>query len=236
MVKALINKLLSYGRFKTSPPIIPTVTEIVAQAWFRDRGDETHRLDYNLNHQSLVLDVGGFRGQWASDIYAKYKPQKIIVYEPHPDFSVIVQNRFLANPAIKVASYGLGATNRNQDLFLSSNATSAHPRNSASKSTLVTFRCADEVFKEENISYIHLLKVNIEGSEYELLDHLISTGWVGKIENLQIQFHDNVADYETKLTAIVDKLTLTHRRTYCYPMVWENWTIRDSCKMKTSII
>ena len=43
-----------------------------------------------------------------------------------------------------------------------------------------------------NIEYIDFLKLNIEGSEYELLENLISSNNLDKIKYLQIQFHENV--------------------------------------------
>ena len=30
--------------------------------WFADRGDQTLRLDYDLNENSVVLDLGGYHG------------------------------------------------------------------------------------------------------------------------------------------------------------------------------
>ena len=32
------------------------------ERWFKDNGDETHRLNYNLNKNSLVIDLGGYLG------------------------------------------------------------------------------------------------------------------------------------------------------------------------------
>ena len=33
---------------------------------------EKLRLDYNLNENSVVFDLGGYEVQWASDIFSKY--------------------------------------------------------------------------------------------------------------------------------------------------------------------
>ena len=40
--------------------------------WFKIQGDKTLRLNYNLNDASLVFDLGGYEGQWSSDIFSKY--------------------------------------------------------------------------------------------------------------------------------------------------------------------
>ena len=39
--------------------------------WVRDRGDQTLRLDYDLAAASIVFDLGGYEGQWASDIFGR---------------------------------------------------------------------------------------------------------------------------------------------------------------------
>ena len=66
-------------------------------------------------------------------------------------------------------------------------------------------------------------EVSIEGGEYELLDHLIETGYVSSIENIQVQFHDFIPQAEDKMKKIQAHLRQTHVLTYQYPFVWENW-------------
>ncbi|MBA7576805.1 hypothetical protein ES708_18647 [subsurface metagenome] len=39
--------------------------------WFEIKGDETLRLDYNLDKNSIVFDIGGYKGQWSSEIFSK---------------------------------------------------------------------------------------------------------------------------------------------------------------------
>lgn len=71
------------------------------------------------------------------------------------------------------------------------------------------------------------MKINIEGSEYELLDSLIKTGNIKRIRNLQIQFHSWIDDSSLKRENIRIKLCNTHYETYCFPFIWENWTLKD---------
>jgi len=41
--------------------------------WFKNRGDETLRLDYpELNENSVVFDLGGYKGDFAQAINEKY--------------------------------------------------------------------------------------------------------------------------------------------------------------------
>ena len=44
---------------------------------------------------------------------------------------------------------------------------------------------------EKKIEQVDLLKLNVEGAEYEILDNLISNNLLGKVKTLLIQFHLN---------------------------------------------
>jgi hypothetical protein len=73
------------------------------------------------------------------------------------------------------------------------------------------------------IGEIDLMKINIEGGEYDLLDRIVNTGVVKQIKNIQVQFHDFVPNAEKRMPNIQEKLSLTHELTYQYLFVWENW-------------
>ena len=70
--------------------------------WFADNGDATHNLNHNLNRDSIVLDIGGYTGVWASQILEKYDCQ-IYILEPVPDFYKILKQRFLHFPRVSIS-------------------------------------------------------------------------------------------------------------------------------------
>ena len=73
-------------------------------------------------------------------------------------------------------------------------------------------------------SEVALCKINIEGGEYELLQYIISKGLMKNIKNLQVQFHYiEGKDCEKMYSVIEGLLSLTHRQTWRFPFVWENW-------------
>src|SRR5207302_690624 len=86
---------------------------------------------------------------------------------------------------------------------------------------------AADFFHEHQIERIDLMKVNTEGGEYELLEHLLNASLITKIGNLQVQFHHCVPDALERMQAIQHQLERTHRLTYQYPFVWENWRIKS---------
>ena len=193
--------------------------------WFRNQGDKTLRLDYNLNEKSIVFDLGGYEGQWASDIYSKYCC-RIYIFEPVPEFAQNIKQRFLKNPKISVHHFGLAGETCKEILCVSADGSSVFKQ--SSNSVEITLLKAIDFLNENNIHHIDLMKINIEGGEYSLLEHLIETGFVKQIDNMQVQFHDFVPNAEQRMIEIQQKIATTHNLTYQYKFVWENWKIKEN--------
>jgi len=76
---------------------------------------------------------------------------------------------------------------------------------------------------ERKVKHINLIKINIEGGEYELLEKMIISNLIKRFDNIQIQFHRFIANAFTKRRLIQKGLSKTHYLTYNYPFIWENW-------------
>jgi FkbM family methyltransferase len=216
----MISKIAGMFRRK----FFPTEHEKNAKKWFADDGDFTRRLQYDeLNENAVVFDLGGYKGAWASDIYSKYF-SKIYVFEPALKFFNYITDRFKNNSSIKVFHFGLGNKDSKEIIYLSADSTSTH-RVTGDAET-ITIKRFDSFIAENNIQSIDLLKINIEGGEYDLLDHLLDTGLVTKIKNIQVQFHTFIPDAEKRMESIQHRLQQTHRLTYQYRFVWENWKLK----------
>lgn len=192
--------------------------------WFLDNGDRTLRLNYDLNTNSTVFDLGGYQGQWASDIYAKYGCT-IHVFEPVQQFAADIQHRFERNAKIHVHNFGLADKNQVVEMHLASDGSSVY----RSHGDPVSVRLVDAVtfFESAGISRIDLMKINIEGGEYDLLDRLIAAGYVSQIRNIQVQFHVCIPDAVIRMRQIQNMLSHTHKLTYQYEFVWENWAAKS---------
>ena len=77
--------------------------------------------------------------------------------------------------------------------------------------------------ERHDVGEVALMKINIEGSEYPLLEHIIDTGLIKQIRELQIQFHDFVPDAQSRMQEIQNRLSETHSPTWQYHYIWENW-------------
>jgi FkbM family methyltransferase len=190
--------------------------------WVKDLGDKTFRLDYDLNENSLVFDLGGYEGQWASDIFSRYRCN-IHIFEPVAAFAKGIEQRFARNPKVYVHPFGLAAETREAIISVKKDGSSIC-REGKEREAVKLVKAAD-FFAENKIECIDLMKINIEGGEYDLLEHLLDAGWVGHIRNIQVQFHDWVPGAERRAVAIQEQLKGTHKITYQYSFVWENWQI-----------
>jgi hypothetical protein len=72
---------------------------------------------------------------------------------------------------------------------------------------------------------VDLMKVNIEGAEFDLLDHMLEKGCMPMIGNLQVQFHRFVPNAPSRRRTLRSSLKLTHELTYEFYFVWENWRL-----------
>jgi FkbM family methyltransferase len=190
--------------------------------WFNDKGDETLRLDYNeLNEKSIVFDCGGYKGSWTSDIFSKYC-SNVYVFEIVKEYADLIKKRFSQNEKIKIYSFGLGRTDEALSISVAENSSSV-TRTIGNQSKLVEIKCFSKFIDINNISNIDLIKINIEGSEYDLLEHIIESKKINMIDNLQIQFHSFFPDAKNRRKQIQIKLEETHLQTWNYEFVWENW-------------
>lgn len=188
--------------------------------WKEANGDEILRLTYHLNSQSIVFDLGGYKGQWASDIFAKYGCT-VYIFEPVKEFYDYIVERFKDNENIEVFDFGLGGINKNEKIYLEDDASSIHGEGKSEEITIISIH---KFLKDMELETVDLMKINIEGAEYELLLNLATSEDLIKFKNLQIQFHRNVEDYESKRNIIRSNLKPYFKEDYNFPFIWESWS------------
>ena len=220
------KSLVGLLKFRTSKISIDPKMSIEQQRvlpWIRDNGDRTHRLQYDLSEKDIVIDLGGYEGQWASDIFSMYCCQ-IYIFEPVPEYAKNIQKRFQKNKHMKIYQFGLASDNINTKISVTGDSSSSYkPNENMIDIQLVK---ASDFLEENRIYFINLLKINIEGGEYDLLEHMISTNLISKVQNIQIQFHDFFPDAKDRMKELQNQLAHTHKLTYQYEFVWENWVLR----------
>jgi FkbM family methyltransferase len=82
-----------------------------------------------------------------------------------------------------------------------------------------------DVLKAIGLDHVDLIKINIEGSEFEVLEHVLEHGLEPKLRNIQVQFHPVVPNSAMRYDNIRKGLLKTHRETWNCPWIWENYEL-----------
>jgi FkbM family methyltransferase len=191
---------------------------------FKNQTNPLILIDYPLGPDSIVVEVGGYRGQWTKGIIARFGCQ-IHVFEPISSFYKELIKKFKFNP--KVHLYNWGLSNKKQRIILNEDNDASGIYSKGNLGVPVQFVKAANCFKKLKLNKIDLVNINIEGSEYDLLDHLIDVDFVKNIKYIQVQFHDVVKQSKAKRLSIIKKLSRTHKKLFSYPFVWESWELKN---------
>ena len=198
------------------------------KAWFADRGDSTLRFDYPLTPDSIVLDIGGFKGDFAAQISNKYKCS-IHIFEPMKEHAAYIANRCKGNSKVSVYPVGVGSKTENITIYIPKGKDEAtlHPGESPiTKEEQIRVIDIVEVFDKVEVDRVDLMKLNIEGAEFDLLERLIENDLHKKVTDIQIQYHKIDENSESRRDDISKSLSKTHECTWNYPWVWENWKLK----------
>ena len=191
------------------------------QRWFKDMGDSTHILNYNLNENSNIIDLGGYTGIWAQFMIDKYNPN-VYILEPVFNFYSGMVSKFSDNNKVRLMNVGIGVKNENGILYLSNDGTSSNL--TKGKSIDVKFNDFKTILEVWNLASVDLLQMNIEGDEYSVLENLIETGYINKIKNIQVQFHLGIEDANERRNKIRENLIFNgFKLKFDYKFVWESW-------------
>jgi len=191
------------------------------QKWFRDRGDHTHNITYDLNENSVVMDLGGYTGAWGQQIINKYNPNMYIL-EPIGQFYNVMANKFRNNNKVHLMNVGVSTKNKIDKLFMSGDGTSSTLKDG--KSVEVQFYNIETILNKWNLNIVDLIQINIEGDEYPLLEDMLKTGLINKFKNIQIQFHLGINGDKERRDKIREGLENNgFKEKFNYPFVWESW-------------
>ena len=190
--------------------------------WDLRKGDTELSFAYPLSSSSIFFDVGGHLGYFSKNILDKFNCQ-VYVFEPLSDnFEKLKENlKDYSNIKFyKIALSDFDGITSISDLGASASLFDRSEGTTKNKAIVKSFKTFVD---EEEIIEIDFMKINIEGSEFELLDHMIDTGYISKVNHLQIQFHNFVNDSEVKRKTIRDKLKYSHKNIFNFPFIWERW-------------
>jgi FkbM family methyltransferase len=178
---------------------------------------EDQRYEHDLNTESVVMDLGGYHGDWSARMADTYGC-RIFCFEPIRENCRKILER--AIPRLTLFQCAVGAHTNLLSFGLSNDSTGVFARTGPQEQIW----CVALDFLTRLLpSRIDLLKINVEGMEYELLPGIAA---LKVFKEIQVQFHGNVPNAGARRDAIREELSRDFECTYCTPFVWENWKLR----------
>lgn len=217
---SLLKKITTYIR----QHYFPTEQDKVIKQWRADNGDQRLIPVHDLNEDAFVMNVGGFHGDFAAEIYARYSC-RINIFEPVPHFVHLMKERFAKNPRIEIFDIGLGGHTSTETISVNQFSSSIYRKVSKDSVEIKIVNIVDWLAAND-IEKIDLIKINIEGGEYELLDKFLESSYINCTNEIMIQFHNFFPDAKARMEKIQKKLAETHTLTFQYPFIWENWKMK----------
>lgn len=203
---------------------IKRTPNINQRKWFKDDGDNTLRLSYELNENSVFIEVGGYKGFYTRKILNKFNPITFI-FEPDGEYVEILKNEF--NDNAKIINKALG--DYDGEVYLIEKGDSSFIGDASNQflnSKKVEMISYDTFVNNENLKKVDLISINIEGGEYKLLEHIIEKKHIKNIKHLQVQFHKNITGHKKLKKTLNTKLSKTHKLEWSYNYVWESWKLK----------
>jgi len=195
-------------------------------AWFREKGDSSLKFDFPLGLDSVVVLVGGHKGDIAEELLRRFNC-KVYVFEPVLEFYQVLENRFSTTDKVRTFNFGLGNHSRKELISVSGTGSTIYydKSNILAEEEIEIRHCGTELFNSIGIGSenIDLLWLNAEGAEFEIMPIILSTGMINQINSVLIQFHTVFPNAKQSRLDIRKRLTDTHQEIWCYEFVWERW-------------
>jgi FkbM family methyltransferase len=181
-------------------------------------------VDFELDDRSVVIDAGAYVGEWSERI-SRRSAARVYAFEPSPVPLKSLYQRVAGHPNVSVFEYGLGARDETATMTLQGPGSSVHDDVNTSRfeRAPVPIRDVAAVLRELRLDNVDLLKLNIEGSEYDVLERLAETEWLPRIGIVLVQFHEWLPRVHRRRRALQRVLARTHTQLWDYPWVWEAW-------------
>lgn len=192
------------------------LTELAAEtriaAGQLDHEWDRRAIDWPLDRDSVVVEVGGFKGRWALQIAELYNPH-LYVFEPQP-WAAAVCREALGERA-RVLEYALGVEGDDEHPVTVAMGEWETDGCSIIKPghNHVTMHAIERVFAFLGLTHIDLMLMNIEGYEYTLLPYMLEQGIAPC--RLMVQFHTFADPSGMRLAKIYEQLEQAH-----YSVAW----------------
>lgn len=176
----------------------------------------------DLNQNSVVVDIGGFTGDWSSRIYNENQCQ-IYIFEPTLRHYRSLVNRFQNFPKVSVFNEGLSSRSYSFEI-------------KKVEDTVSDYNIDEQVYKVTNIiekfdlleiNAVDCLKISVLGEDFDIIQTLFISNRLKSINHIFIQpveLHPLSIEFLNKTR---DLLSQSHFDVFSYDFVWDYWKLRS---------
>ena len=180
--------------------------EILAEIFF----ENCYVRDLALPPNPVVVDIGGFIGDFSLYAATQLKARRVVVCEPSPrNWTLLVKNIQDNHCEDRVAMVNKAVSDGSVVML----DIDAPDRGQAQVSAYRPSRCGRKpvecislasLFAEFKLTEVDLLKIDCEGGEYEILQSLPSKVFSG-VKSIVFEFHE-IDGFQAKLNAVKERL------------------------------
>jgi FkbM family methyltransferase len=178
--------------YRCDPGDLQSIREVLLQ--------EVYRLPNDIQRKTIV-DLGANIGLASTWLAHRYKAQRVIALEPDASNCTLARRNFVANQVPGTVIEGaIGATAGVARFQAGSASNRGRIGPSGKEVDLLTM---SSVFHNcEIVGRVNLLKIDIEGSEQDLLTGDIS--WLHRVDEIIIEFHPTLVEYARLIRILVE--------------------------------
>lgn len=149
------------------------------------------------NVRPIIFDVGANVGDYSIEVNSVFKDVELHCFEPSKETFAILEKNLKNYKNIKLHNFGLGEKNKTAILYSDekgSGLASLYDRKlehcgiKMNQRENVDIRSLDDFCRENKIKQIHLLKMDVEGNELNVLKGAEKTIKFGSIDLIQFEF------------------------------------------------
>jgi FkbM family methyltransferase len=174
--------------------------------------DEYNIRKMNFEDGDVVVDIGANVGSVSLYIAKKYPNVKIYSFEAHPiNYKNLIRN-IESNNITNIVAHNLAVSHADNELInitLSPNNTGSSSifKSSKTDSELLNFEvntiCLDTIISTNNIKKIKFLKIDCEGSEFDILENFKQIDSV-EVVNMSVEIHTFMESRGKNVNSLVE--------------------------------